>query len=67
MAVLRGRVSGWTGPSGFARNADRVADRDAVIAAVDNAFGRYTRERLMAILTELGIAGRAGALAGRGL
>ena len=38
----------------WARNADRVADRDAVIAAVDAAFGRYSREQLMAVLTELG-------------
>ena len=38
----------------WARNADRVADRDAVIAAIDTAFGNYTRERLMAILAELG-------------
>ena len=38
----------------WARNADRVADRDAVIAAVDAAFGDYSREQLMAILAELG-------------
>jgi len=39
----------------WARNADRVADRDAVIAAVDEAFARYSREQLMARLAELGI------------
>jgi crotonobetainyl-CoA:carnitine CoA-transferase CaiB-like acyl-CoA transferase len=38
----------------WARNADRVADREAVIAAVDAAFGGYSRERLMGILAELG-------------
>ncbi len=38
----------------WARNADRVADRDAVIAAVDEAFSGYTRERLTAVLAELG-------------
>jgi crotonobetainyl-CoA:carnitine CoA-transferase CaiB-like acyl-CoA transferase len=38
----------------WARNADRVTDRQAVIAAIDAAFGRYRRERLMAILAELG-------------
>ncbi len=38
----------------WARNADRVADREAVIAAVDAAFGGYPRERLMAVLAELG-------------
>jgi crotonobetainyl-CoA:carnitine CoA-transferase CaiB-like acyl-CoA transferase len=38
----------------WARNADRVADREAVIAAIDEAFGRYSRERLMVILAELG-------------
>ncbi|HEX8081150.1 MAG TPA: CoA transferase [Jatrophihabitans sp.] len=38
----------------WARNADRVADREAVIAAVDAAFGGYPRERLMTILAELG-------------
>jgi formyl-CoA transferase len=38
----------------WARNADRVADRDAVIAAIDDAFGRYSRERLMVVLAELG-------------
>ncbi|MBV9823202.1 MAG: CoA transferase [Actinobacteria bacterium] len=39
----------------WARNADRVADRDAVIAAVDAAFGRYPREELMVRLADLGI------------
>ncbi len=38
----------------WARNADRVADRDAVIAAVDAAFSGYPRERLMTVLAELG-------------
>ena len=38
----------------WARNADRVADRQAVIAAIDAAFGRYSRERLMTILADLG-------------
>ena len=40
---------------GWARNADRVADRDAVIAAVDAAFGRYPREELMVLLADVGI------------
>jgi len=35
-------------------NADRVADRDAVLAAVDEAFAAYTRAELMARLDELG-------------
>ncbi|MEO7260283.1 MAG: CoA transferase [Jatrophihabitantaceae bacterium] len=38
----------------WARNADRVADREAVIAAVDAAFGGYPRQQLMTILAELG-------------
>jgi len=38
----------------WARNAERVADREAVIAAIDAAFGGYSREELMAILAELG-------------
>jgi len=36
-------------------NPDRVADRDAVLAAVDEAFAPYPRAELMAKLTELGI------------
>jgi len=36
-------------------NADRVADRDAVRAAVDEAFAAYTRAELMARLDELGV------------
>ena len=36
-------------------NADRVADRDAVLAAVDEAFAAYTRAELMARLDELGV------------
>jgi crotonobetainyl-CoA:carnitine CoA-transferase CaiB-like acyl-CoA transferase len=38
----------------WARNAGRVADREAVIAAVDAAFSKYPREQLIAILAELG-------------
>lgn len=38
----------------WARNADRVADRDAVIAAVDEAFSAYDRHTLMAALADLG-------------
>jgi len=37
------------------RNADRVADKDAVVAAVDAAFGRFQRDELMRRLSELGI------------
>ncbi|HET6210291.1 MAG TPA: CoA transferase, partial [Jatrophihabitans sp.] len=40
---------------GWLRNADRVADRDAVVAAVNAAFGRHPREELMARLAVLGI------------
>jgi formyl-CoA transferase len=36
-------------------NADRVSDRDAVVAAVDAAFGGYQRDELMRRLAELGI------------
>jgi formyl-CoA transferase len=36
-------------------NPQRVADREAVIEAVDAAFGQYDREPLMARLDELGI------------
>jgi crotonobetainyl-CoA:carnitine CoA-transferase CaiB-like acyl-CoA transferase len=36
-------------------NPDRVADRDAVLAAVDAAFAPYPRAVLMAKLTDLGI------------
>jgi formyl-CoA transferase len=36
-------------------NADRVADKDAVVAAVDAAFGEYPRAELIDRLTELGI------------
>jgi len=39
----------------WTRNADRVADRDAVLAAVDEAFAAYTRAELMARLDELGV------------
>ncbi|HEV2886025.1 MAG TPA: CoA transferase [Jatrophihabitans sp.] len=38
----------------WARNADRVADREAVITAIDAAFASHPRERLMAILADLG-------------
>ena len=38
----------------WSRNAGRVADRDAVIAAVDKAFSTYDRQTLMATLAELG-------------
>ncbi|MGI8667840.1 MAG: CaiB/BaiF CoA transferase family protein [Jatrophihabitans sp.] len=37
------------------RNTDRVADRDAVIEAVNAAFGRYDREQLTPLLARLGI------------
>jgi formyl-CoA transferase len=37
------------------RNAQRVADRDVVVAAVDAAFAGYEREPLIAKLAELGI------------
>ncbi|MFL6164261.1 MAG: CaiB/BaiF CoA transferase family protein [Jatrophihabitantaceae bacterium] len=37
------------------RNADRVADKDAVVAAVDAAFGSFRRAELMGRLAELGI------------
>jgi formyl-CoA transferase len=36
-------------------NPDRVADRAAVLAAVDEAFAPYTRAELMARLEELGV------------
>ena len=36
------------------RNADRVADRDRVVAAVDEVFGRYQRAELMRRLAEIG-------------
>lgn len=39
----------------WARNADRVADRVAVIAAVDQAFSHYDRQALTALLDELGV------------
>jgi formyl-CoA transferase len=35
-------------------NADRVADRDAVVAAVDEAFAPHRRDVLMARLVEIG-------------
>jgi formyl-CoA transferase len=35
-------------------NADRVADRDALVAAVDKAFAPYHRDVLMARLAEIG-------------
>jgi crotonobetainyl-CoA:carnitine CoA-transferase CaiB-like acyl-CoA transferase len=35
-------------------NADRVSDRDAVVAAVDEAFAPYHRDVLMARLAEIG-------------
>jgi formyl-CoA transferase len=38
----------------WARNADRVADRDAVVAAIDEAFSRYDRAGLMATLAAIG-------------
>jgi crotonobetainyl-CoA:carnitine CoA-transferase CaiB-like acyl-CoA transferase len=37
------------------RNADRVSDKDAVVAAVNAAFGGYQRDVLMERLAELGI------------
>ena len=37
------------------RNADRVSDKDAVVAAVNAAFGGYQRDELMGRLAELGI------------
>jgi formyl-CoA transferase len=39
----------------WSSNAARVADRDAVVAAVDGVFGRYRRDELMVRLIELGI------------
>jgi crotonobetainyl-CoA:carnitine CoA-transferase CaiB-like acyl-CoA transferase len=39
----------------WARNADRVADRDAVVDAINTAFGRLPRQQLMATLTQIGI------------
>jgi len=39
----------------WARNADRVADRDAVVAAINDAFGRQSRDELMHRLADLGI------------
>src|SRR5690242_2549114 len=39
----------------WAANPDRVADRDAVLAAVDAAFAPFTRAELMARLSELGV------------
>jgi formyl-CoA transferase len=38
----------------WSTNADRVADRDAVIEAIDLAFGAHNRSDLMAKLVELG-------------
>jgi crotonobetainyl-CoA:carnitine CoA-transferase CaiB-like acyl-CoA transferase len=38
----------------WASNADRVSDRDAVVAAVDAAFGHFDRVELMAKLADLG-------------
>jgi formyl-CoA transferase len=47
----------------WSTNAERVADRDAVIAAIDAAFSGYQRPELMAKLTELGTpAGQVRAL-----
>jgi formyl-CoA transferase len=40
---------------GWLRNAERVADRDAVVAAVNAAFGEFPRDELMARLAVLGI------------
>ncbi len=37
------------------RNADRVADKDEVVAAVNAAFGQYRRDDLIGRLAELGI------------
>jgi len=39
----------------WAANPDRVADRDAVLAAVDAAFAPHTRADLMARLADLGV------------
>ncbi len=39
----------------WAHNADRVTDRAAVIAAIDEVFSGYDREQLTAKLVELGI------------
>ncbi len=38
----------------WATNPQRVADRDALIAAIGEVFGRYTRAELIERLTELG-------------
>ncbi|MEO6703195.1 MAG: CoA transferase [Jatrophihabitantaceae bacterium] len=43
------------GRPGWLRNADRVADRDAVIAAVNDAFAGYRRAELMPLLDRIGI------------
>jgi len=40
---------------GWQHNADRVADKDAVVAAVNAAFARYPRAELIDRLAELGI------------
>jgi len=39
----------------WATNPERVGDRDAVIAAVNEAFGRHTSADLLALLDELGV------------
>lgn len=49
----------------WATNPQRVADQPAVVAAVDDVFGRWTLHELLARLDELGVpAGRVRDLAG---
>ena len=48
---------------GFATNADRVGNRDAVNAAIDAAFASYPLRRLLPLLDEIGVpAGEVRAL-----
>jgi len=48
---------------GFATNAERVRNREAVNAAIDTAFGSYPLHRLLPLLDEIGVpAGQVRAL-----
>jgi crotonobetainyl-CoA:carnitine CoA-transferase CaiB-like acyl-CoA transferase len=50
-------------PEGLATNADRVADRNRVIAVVEQAFAEWSAEALLAKLSEAGIpAGKVRSL-----
>jgi crotonobetainyl-CoA:carnitine CoA-transferase CaiB-like acyl-CoA transferase len=40
---------------GYASNADRVGNRDAVIAAVEKAFAQWPTDRLLPKLAEIGV------------